>query len=388
MSTDDRVQGDGDIAARTDSANSTESTESAGHTDAEGFGETADAAEAEASDGVFEDDFDDAELDPRMLPQPSPDYLDQSGKSPAVAPRRGEEEQLDLRKVLLFERAVAAGSLTAAAGELGWTQPAVSQQLGALERALGTQLLTRTTRGVVPTPAGRIMLGRAEAIRALTRSALEDLTSAFSSAEQTLRIAAFPSLMGGPLAAALEQLAVGGGGGFEVLEHEPPEALDLLRRGRVDVALIFRHGTDDAVPPDHRTVSLGVDRHRLILPRRWDLHGDVRELADAAELPWVAGCQRCTEHLQQVCAQAGFSPAIRHVTDDPQAIQALVAHGLGVALVSRLALRAPGAAGFADRIDVVDLPDLAPREVAAVHPESWTGAARLDELITALSRLL
>lgn len=365
MSTDDRAQDDEGAAA----------CETAS-------GPTADGALDGAFDGAFEDDFDDAELDPRTLPQPSPDYPE------LPAPRRGEEERLDLRKLLLFERAVAAGSLTAAAAELGWTQPAVSQQLGALERSLGAQLLTRTTRGVVPTPAGRIMLGRAEAIRAQTRAALEDLTSAFSSAEQTLRIAAFPSLMGGPLAAALEQLAVGGGGGFEVLEHEPPEALDLLRRGRVDVALIFRHGADDPIPPDHRAVSLGVDRHRLILPRRWDLHGDVRELADAAELPWVAGCQRCTEHLQQVCGQAGFSPIIRHVTDDPQAIQALVAHGLGAALVSRLALRAPGAAGFAGRIDVVDLPDLAPREVTAVHPESWTGAARLEELVAALRRHL
>ncbi|MDS2174204.1 LysR family transcriptional regulator [Nesterenkonia sp. CL21] len=350
------------------------------------------------------DEFTDAELDPEALrEQVSPDYdllpeVDAPGSAPRgdrigrhgrhhhehPAPRRGEEEQLDLRKLLLFERAVSAGSLSAAAVELGWSQPAVSQQLSTLEHSLGTRLLTRTTRGVVPTPAGRILLGRAEAIRAQARGALEDLRSAVSPVDQTLRIAAFPSLLGGALAPSLEQLVGGGGGGFEVLEHEPPEALDLLRRGRVDVALIFRHGPGEAIPSGHRAVVLGVDRHALILPRRWGLDRDVRELADAEDLPWVAGCRRCTQHLTQVCEAAGFTPAIRHVTDDPQAIQALVAHGLGVALIPRLALRTPGATGFADRLDVVDLPQLVPREITAVHPESWTGTARLDELISAL----
>ncbi|OSM43338.1 LysR substrate-binding domain-containing protein [Nesterenkonia sp. PF2B19] len=148
--------------------------------------------------------------------------------------------------------------------------------------------------------------------------------------------------------------------------------------------LIFRHGPGEAIPSGHRAVVLGVDRHALILPRRWGLDRDVRELADAEDLPWVAGCRRCTQHLTQVCEAAGFTPAIRHVTDDPQAIQALVAHGLGVALIPRLALRTPGATGFADRLDVVDLPQLVPREITAVHPESWTGTARLDELISAL----
>ncbi|MDZ5079146.1 LysR family transcriptional regulator [Nesterenkonia sp. HG001] len=323
--------------------------------------------------------MDAAEVDP-------PRNADDDGLLALDPPRRGEEEKLDLRKLLLFERAVAAGSLSAAAHELGWSQPAVSQQLSALERSLGTRLLTRTTRGVVPTPAGRIMLGRAEAIRTQARAALEDLRSAASTTDQTLRIAAFPSLVGGALAQSLEQLASGGGGGFEVLEHEPPEALDLLRRGRVDVALIFRHENGEPIPSGHRAVTLGVDRHRLVLPRRWGLDHDILELADAADLPWVAGCQRCTQHLTQVCSEAGFTPRIRHVTDDPQAIQALVAHGLGVALIPRLALRTPGAAGYADRIDVVELPHLAPREITAVHPESWTGTARLDELITALRR--
>ncbi|WP_460843676.1 LysR family transcriptional regulator, partial [Nocardioides marmoraquaticus] len=68
---------------------------------------------------------------------------------------------LDARRVLLFREVVRAGSLTAAARDLGWTQPAVSQHLQRLERDAGCPLLVRGPRGVTPTEAGRALLARA-----------------------------------------------------------------------------------------------------------------------------------------------------------------------------------------------------------------------------------
>ena len=55
---------------------------------------------------------------------------------------------------------------------------------------------------------------------------------------------------------------------------------------------------------------------------------------------WIAGCDRCREHLLRQCAAAGFTPKISFTTDDFVAVQALVAAGLGVALLPSLALRA------------------------------------------------
>lgn len=50
---------------------------------------------------------------------------------------------MDPRRLLTFRAVVRAGSISAGARELGWTQPAVSQQLAGLEREAGTPLLVR-----------------------------------------------------------------------------------------------------------------------------------------------------------------------------------------------------------------------------------------------------
>ncbi len=64
------------------------------------------------------------------------------------------------------------------------------------------------------------------------------------------------------------------------------------------------------------------------------------DLARLAEYRWIAGCDRCREHLLQQCASAGFTPRIAFTTDDFVAAQALVTAGLGVTLLPGLALRA------------------------------------------------
>ena len=64
------------------------------------------------------------------------------------------------------------------------------------------------------------------------------------------------------------------------------------------------------------------------------------DLARLAEHRWIAGCDRCREHLLQQCALAGFTPRIAFTTDNFVAAQALVTAGLGVTLLPGLALRA------------------------------------------------
>src|SRR5918998_4878841 len=71
---------------------------------------------------------------------------------------------LDVVKLATLRAVVERGSFSAAGEVLALTQPAVSRQVSALERQLGTQLVRRTRQGVYPTEAGRLLVAHAEAV--------------------------------------------------------------------------------------------------------------------------------------------------------------------------------------------------------------------------------
>jgi len=78
---------------------------------------------------------------------------------------------LDIRQLRYFMAIAAEGSLSAAAKRLGMSQPSLSQQLAVLESELGVELLARSSRGVVPTPAGEVLLAHArELVFAMDRT--------------------------------------------------------------------------------------------------------------------------------------------------------------------------------------------------------------------------
>jgi DNA-binding transcriptional LysR family regulator len=85
---------------------------------------------------------------------------------------------LDVRRMQLLRAVVTSGSVTAAAGNLGYSPSAISQQLAVLEREAGVPLLERVGRGVRPTAAGRLLTEHAAIIsKNLTdaETALKDL---------------------------------------------------------------------------------------------------------------------------------------------------------------------------------------------------------------------
>ena len=82
---------------------------------------------------------------------------------------------MDAKRLLIFRAVARAGSISAAARELGWTQPAVSQHLRALERSAGCTLLLRGAGGVELTEPGRVLLSRADAVAVQLHMAEEEL---------------------------------------------------------------------------------------------------------------------------------------------------------------------------------------------------------------------
>ena len=289
---------------------------------------------------------------------------------------------VDPRRLMIFRAVVRAGALGAAARELGWTQPAVSQHLRQLERETGCTLLLRGPRGVTPTEAGSLLVVRADAIAAQLAMAEEELAGIAALRRGRVRLAAFPSASATLVPQALARLRQTSPGiDVALTEAEPPEALALLTDGQVDLALVF--GYREAPVPtaaDLSWVPLGREPVRLVLPAgRIDGRGSV-SLDRLTDEPWIAGCDRCRAHLVYLCGQAGFVPNIRHVTDDYVVVQNLVAAGLGVALLPRSAL----AAYHHPEIDIRPLRPASYRYLGVIHRAGAETVPTVRALLEAL----
>lgn len=250
---------------------------------------------------------------------------------------------MDPRRLLIFRTVVRNGSIGAGARELGWTQPAVSQHLAALEKEVGTTLLLRSSAGVTPTEAGARLAQHAEAIAAQLEAATEELADLTALRRGTVRFGTFPSaaaVLLPPVLSRLRETAPDLDVTFE--EIEPPDAIAKLREGELDLALVFRYPCSDVDAEGTLEWSpLLEDRVMAVLPQDHPRAEDPGlTLADLAEETWVAGCERCRANLISSARTAGFTPTVRHSTDDGVVAQRLVQHGGGVALLPETVLEA------------------------------------------------
>ena len=104
---------------------------------------------------------------------------------------------LDARRLLTFRAVAHHGSFSRAAEALALSQPAVSQQVAALERELGAGLLVRGRGGALPTDAGRLLLHHADAVAARLDLADVQMGALVAGVRRTLRLGAFPSALAG-----------------------------------------------------------------------------------------------------------------------------------------------------------------------------------------------
>jgi molybdate transport repressor ModE-like protein len=248
---------------------------------------------------------------------------------------------LDLTRLRILDAVARTGSVTAAAKELQYSQSSVSHHVARLERETGAQLLQRTGRGIRLTPTGRLLAGRAGEILGRVDAAAAELSAHVGLSTGKVRLAGFTSVLTALVPAAAEILrGTHPGLRLSVTDTHPPEALQLLRTGHVDVALIFRY---DESPPEDGDIRLF---HVLDDPTFLLTTSGPTRLADYSESTWIAGCERCRAHLVADYARAGFAPRIEYTTDDMVLMQSLVAAGMGVTTIPGLALRSHRARGI------------------------------------------
>jgi DNA-binding transcriptional LysR family regulator len=242
---------------------------------------------------------------------------------------------LDVVRLRVLVAVARTGSLTAAAKELHYSQPSVSHHLARLEAETGAKLVQRVGRGIRLTEAGKLLTARADDIIGRLDATADELAAHVGLRSGRARQAAFPSALGTFIPRTATRLAGSHPGlRLHLTETEPPEALRLLRSGRVDVAVMFRY--DDTAPEDPGIQMI----HLLDDPSYLVSSGVSGDLGTHAGDPWIAGCDRCRSHLLDICAKAGFEPRISFTSDDIVAVQALVAAGMGLTVLPGLALSA------------------------------------------------
>ena len=296
---------------------------------------------------------------------------------------------LQLSRLRVFVEVAKQGSISAAAEELSYTQSAVSQQIAALEAETGVTLIERLPRGVRLTTAGATLLTHAEGILGRLAAAEADMEAIAGLRGGQLRMASFPTagatLM--PFAIALFR-AQHPEVELSLAEGEPEEIAPRLFAGEFDLALLFEFpATSDSLTEDLVRQPLFEDPMFLALPADHALaRRRTLRLADLRAEAWVqtSSSSPCARHVVRSCHAAGFEPIVSFESDDYQTVQGLVAAGVGVALIPKLAL----AAGRED-IAIRALSPASPvRNVIAATPEDsrlTPAAAAMGEIMATVA---
>jgi DNA-binding transcriptional LysR family regulator len=249
---------------------------------------------------------------------------------------------LDVRRLRVLRELAARGTIAATADALGYSAPAVSQQLAALEREAGVALLEKNGRGRRLTPAGEDLVARTEGILRQLEAAEAALERTTTHVAGVLRCAAFASAHRMLLPRAIAALATQHPDlRVTTQEMEPEESLPALKLGELDVVLAqeYAFAPTPADPALERT-DLVDDVLNLALPAGHPLAAseEVDMKALDAE-PWIAGREGSFCHLVVIhsARRAGYEPRLAHITNDFAVSFALIAAGAGIGLVPELA---------------------------------------------------
>jgi DNA-binding transcriptional LysR family regulator len=258
----------------------------------------------------------------------------------------------DVARLRAFALVLDLGSISAAASVLGYTQSAVSQQLAALEREVGSALVDRSQRPLRATPAGAILRPHVERVLGAlggAEAAVEDVRGGM----QRLRLAAFPSALSSFVPAAVRDLRRRHTDlTVQVLQLETAEAVERLRGGGADLVVVH-HMPGVAVPQ-----TAGLERRRLLVDHLFVVvpeghrlaRRDAISVADLEAEPLIlprrdTPAGRFRSVVEHLCSQAGVAPRVAYELDDLPAAQAFVAAGIAVVPMHGLILATlpPGA---------------------------------------------
>ena len=296
----------------------------------------------------------------------------------------------DMRRVRLLRDLSVHRTVAATAEAAHLSGPAVSQQLAALEKEVGMQLLVKQGRTLQLTAAGSLLVDHAEVILGGMAAAEADLEALRGGRGGLIRIAIFPSAARTLMPAVWRRLAEDDARGTDVRlqEYEPDDATHALRRRHVDIAVVHSY---TLLPRD---VPSGCESHLLLEepvhlalhPRRASRHGlapgQDADLAQFAHDDWLMPGPEssCHEMTRRVCGAAGFVPRAVVLATDFSVLTALAAVDAGVALIPDMALPAD-----ADQLSLHPLREPITRSVYALTASGAAGQPHVQRILDQLA---
>ncbi|MDQ3761699.1 MAG: LysR family transcriptional regulator [Actinomycetota bacterium] len=244
---------------------------------------------------------------------------------------------LDVRRLWILREVARHGSFAAAAQALTYTPSAISQQIAAFEREVGTRLVQRGARGVSLTEPGQILVNQAEPVFRQLAAIERELRAFVQLESRLLRLGWFTTagstLVSRSIAAFRTRYP---GIELDLFRGDPVECVSGLRAGEITLALVYQFELEPPLPDDIVQIDLIDDPLHIGLPPGHPLASRDRVgLADLANEHWIQGVLHgpTLEVLPQACREAGFDPIVALRTDDRTVIEGLVAAGVGVALI-------------------------------------------------------
>jgi DNA-binding transcriptional LysR family regulator len=248
---------------------------------------------------------------------------------------------LNLERLRVLRAVASYGSITAAADALHVTTSAVSQQLAKLERETGAQLVERSGRGIRLTEAAELLAGHAATILSLAERAQSDIDAHSGTVTGRLTVAALPTATRGLAAPALRQMTrTHPGLRISLTEADSGEALQFVARGDADLAIVHDwRNAPLAVPEGLSRTLLLEDVADVAVPAVHALAERASaELAEFGRGPWICGTPgtSCHDWLSFTLRSEQAEPVIAHTANEYATQLALVAAGLGFAVMPRL----------------------------------------------------
>lgn len=297
-------------------------------------------------------------------------------------PCQSVDMELSLRRLQMLRELQRRGTVTAVAEALHYSTSGVSQQLAQLEREVGVRLVERHGRRVQLTDLGRLLSEHAEDILGSVERATAALERAQEGVTARLTAGVWASVAAGLLPPALSSLAVTHPGiTVHTTELMPEQTAAAVRDGLLDFSFVIDYsGYPMDWEPSLAREVVAVERLHAAVATGM-LPGDAVSLTELAEYPWILAGPRSHfgSAVRVACHRQGFEPRIAHAVEEQPTALAMAAGGLGVTLVSDLALNL-----VPSGVDIVALAEPVMRTVSIAHRTSPSPRRSLELVIDAV----